>query len=373
MPEYTTERNPPAPRFPLVSSAALDKGDYTPRAIITDCLYAGHPAMDGGIFKSGKTLLAIDGAISIATGCPFLNAFTVPEPMAVVYFTGEGGPSMTQEYGRRIAASKGLKLSDARNLYWCFSVPKLESLHDLDEVQRIHDETAAEVMFFDNLMLCMSGDEAGNVFKMGRVLGNVVRICNERGITPVFVHHFKRTRSTTDLYAPGELLDLTQAGAAEIAGQWWLLTRREAYNPDEPGEHRLWLNIGGRLGHGCLHAVDIHEGRLSDSGGRRWEVAVSKPDDARQAVAGTQEAARAAARRDKAAGDLETDRREIVDAAAKLMKPDTKNGIRDRVACGHNRFARAFASLTNDGTFQAVEIKKSNGQTYQGWQLYHEN
>ena len=33
----------------------------TPRAIITDCLYAGHPAIDGGMFKTGKTLLAIDG------------------------------------------------------------------------------------------------------------------------------------------------------------------------------------------------------------------------------------------------------------------------------------------------------------------------
>ena len=39
---------------------------------------------------------------------------------------------------------------------------------------------------FDNLMLCMSGDEAGNVFKMGQILGGVIRICNERGITPVF-------------------------------------------------------------------------------------------------------------------------------------------------------------------------------------------
>ena len=271
-------QKPSASRFPLVSSVALDRADYTPRAIITDCLYADHPAIDGGMFKAGKTLVAIDGAISIATGRPFLNAFTVPEPMTVVYFQGEGGLSMTQENSRRIAASKRLKLSDIGNLYWCFSVPKLESLTDLDAVERIHDETAAEVMFFDNLMLCMNGEEAGNVFRMGQVLGNVVQICNARGITPVFIHHFKRTRATEDRHAPGELLDLTQAGAAEIAGQWWLLTRREDYNPSEPGEHRLWLNIGGRLGHGCLHGLDLHEGRLSDPGGRRWEVDVLRPE-----------------------------------------------------------------------------------------------
>ena len=54
-------------------------------------------------------------------------------------------------------------------------------------------------------MLALSGDEAGNVFKMGQILGNVIRVCGERGVTPVFVHHFKRTRATADQFAPGEL------------------------------------------------------------------------------------------------------------------------------------------------------------------------
>ena len=104
-----------------------------------------------------------------------------------------------------------------------FRVPKLEDLRDLDEVQRIHDDTGAELMVFDNLMLCMSADEPGNVFRMGQTLANVIRICGERGITPLFVHHFRRTRATANQYDPGELLDLTQAGAAETAGQWLLL------------------------------------------------------------------------------------------------------------------------------------------------------
>ena len=39
-------------RFPIVSCATLDAEDYTPRPIITNCLYAGHPAIDGGMFKT---------------------------------------------------------------------------------------------------------------------------------------------------------------------------------------------------------------------------------------------------------------------------------------------------------------------------------
>ena len=255
------------PRFELVSSAALDSEDYTPSPIITEALFAGSPAVVGGMFKTGKTLLAIDAAVSIATGRMFLGAWTVPEPRGVVYFTGEGGPAVAQEYGRRIAASKGITLADVTNLRWCFSVPRLEDLRDLDAFAKVLDDTAAEVVILDNLMLCLSGDNAGNVYSMGGVLGNAVRLCSERNATPIFVHHFKRTRATADPFAPGELIDLTQAGVAEIAGQWLLLTRRKPYRPDQAGEHKLWLNIGGRMGHSSLHALDIHEG--SRSGLRR--------------------------------------------------------------------------------------------------------
>ena len=179
----------------------------------------------------------------------------------------------------------------------------------------------------------------------------------------------QRTRATEDRFAPGELLDLTQAGAAEIAGQWWLLTRRELYNPDHPGEHRLWLNIGGRLGHGCLHGLDLHEGRLSDPGGRRWEVEVHPGSEAREAVREAQQGAREAAKRAKQESELETDRREIVRIAREQNAPETKNGFRERFSGGHTRFALAFDSLTRDGTLQQANVDKGNGHTYQAWSL----
>jgi hypothetical protein len=218
-------------------------------------------------------------------------------------------------------------------------------------------------------MLCLSGDEAGNVYKMGTILANVIRLCTERGVTPVFIHHFKRTRATADQYAPGELLDLTQAGVAENAGGWILITRRERFDPDQAGEHKLWLSIGGRVGHSSLHAVDVHEGRRSDPGGRRWEVELFRPDDARQAARGAEQGAREAARRAKDAAALEADRREIVAILAKLKAPETKSGARDQFANGHKRFDLAFASLTRDGTLQAAQVERGNGQTYPGWNL----
>ena len=352
-------------RFPIVSSLALDSEDYTARPIITEVLFEGSPAVIGGMFKTGKTLLGIDAAVSIATGRMFLGAWTVPEPHGVVYFTGEGGPAVSQEYGRRIATSKGIALSDVTRLHWCFSVPRLEDLRDLDAFAKVLEKTDAEVIVLDNLMLCLSGDNAGNVYSMGSVLGNVVRICSERGCTPIFVHHFKRTRATADPFAPGELTDLTQAGVAEIAGQWILLARREAYSPADPGEHQIWMTAGGRMGHSSLTALDIHEGSRADPGGRRWEVEVLRPEDVKQQAADGKQAQRQAKQQET----LEADRREIVQAAVKLKAPESKTALREMVSCGHTRFGRAFASLVAEDVLQPATVTKANGQTYGAWKV----
>jgi hypothetical protein len=350
-------------RFKLVTSAALDTEDYTPRPIITDTLFAGSPGQIAGLFKVCKTLLAMDAAISIATGRPFLNHFTVTAPLSVAYFSGEGGPSVAQEYGRRIARAKGLELRDVPNLGWYFSVPRLEDLRDLDALRRIHDDTIAEVMFFDNLMLCLSGDGAGNVFRMGGIFNNVICLCNERGITPIFIHHFKRARATADPYAPGELLDLTQAGAAETAGQWLLVTRRQAFDPDQPGEQSLWLNVGGRLGHGALHALDIHEGRHSDPGGRRWQVDVMTPEEARRTVAERKEQDREA----KAREQLNRDKTRILRAMATLEcehpEGNAKTTIRDRSCVRGNRLDEALSAALEAHEVVGCDLIRSNHKT----------
>ena len=205
---------------------------------------------------------------------------------------------------------------------------------------------------------------------LGQILANLIRICGERGVTPVLIHHFKRTRSTSDPYAPGELLDLTQAGAAEIAGQWLLLTRREPFDPDQAGEHRLWLSAGGRVGHSSLHAVDLHEGRLCDPCGRKWEIDIRPATEARQDADARREEAKRRRAEERTAAALDSDRKELVTILATAAQPQTKTEIRTRATFGYGRFNCAFASLVQDGTIEPKELTKGKGQhVYQGWTL----
>ncbi len=356
-------------RLVSISSAELAADTYMPDPIITSALYADVPAVIGALYKTCKSLVAIDGALSIATGRPFLNCWTVPAPRGVIYFSGEGGKTVARDYGERIAASKGITLADATNLRWCFSVPRLESFEDLDDFTRELDDTAAEVVFLDNLMLCLSGNDAGNVYKMGSVLGNVIRLCSKRKVTPVFVHHFKRTRAV-DRFAPGDLGDLTQSGVAEVAGQWWLLTRQKDYDAECPGEHKLWFSIGGRITDSSIHVLDIEEGKVSDPGGRHWAVRVCAPDEARKNEAENREAAANAKREEREAADV----RKVIQAMAALERQHPEGNvltaIRDRSCIRGQRLDDAIAAAIDDGAVVPCEFQRSNHRTpTRGYQL----
>ena len=133
------------------------------------------------------------------------------------------------------------------------------------------------------------------------------------------------------------------------------------------------MRTGSSVGFGGLYAVAIDEGVMGDDfTGRRWEVTVSNAGDYR-AIAKQREQTRRAEHRKAQEGEaLESDRREIVAAAVKLNRPESKTALRDLAPCGHSRFNRAFASLVADGTFQEATIEKPNGQKYPAWMVRNE-
>jgi hypothetical protein len=76
--------------------------------------------------KAGKTWAALDLAVSVATGRPWLDHFACPSPGPVLLFLGEGGERATVRRIAAIATSKGVdpnQLADPLRL--CFRVPRL--------------------------------------------------------------------------------------------------------------------------------------------------------------------------------------------------------------------------------------------------------
>ncbi len=267
--------------FQVLTAAELDGGDYSVSYLVHGVLVEGQPTMFAAPSKSMKTTTCIDLAISLATGTKFLDQFTVSKPSRTLLMTGESGLATVQETARRIAESKGLVLSDVEGFEVSDQIPLIYDWRHLNALEALLDERKPDVLIGDPVYLMVDGAEAGNLFSMGKQLKPVADICRSRGITLILVHHAKQSSMNAREYQPLTLSDISWSGFAEFARQWFLLSRREDYEPGS-GDHRLWFTYGGSAGHSGLWAVDISEGIADASEGRSYSVTVNEAREARK-------------------------------------------------------------------------------------------
>jgi len=348
--------------YKRLSCAELDAGSYELEYLIDRTLVAAQPCIVAGGKKCLKTSLILDMGISLAIGGFFLGKLKVNRACKVGIMTGESGLATIQETARRICRAAGHRLGDIGGLVFSEDLPRFGSLDHEDALRRFIMDDELEIVMIDPAYLCLPGADSGNLFVQGDLLRGMSKVCTDTGCMMILAHHTRKTK--TDPFSPPELEDIAWAGFQEFARQWFLVGRREAYEPGT-GNHRLWLSVGGSAGHTALWAADISEGTRETEGGRFWQVELMHADEARAAVKDTRERARKA----KTDTNLDADRREIVNAAVKLAGPETKNSLRDRVSCGHRRFDAAFASLVDDRTLVTANVVKPNGQTYDGWRV----
>jgi phage/plasmid primase-like uncharacterized protein len=326
-----------------------------------------------GAFKTLKTSVVMDLLISLATQHRFLNRFPVSRRVRTAVMSGESGGNALQNLARRVSQSKGWAFRRIEDWFSiCTVVPNLSSSADVDAIERYVVERNIGLLCIDPTYLAMPNvraDDAGSIFAMGKLLRALSRLGERTGCTPLIVHHNTRSSMRMNAGEPAELADIAWSGFAEWAGQWVLLSRREKYNPDSDGEHRLWMTAGGRDGHSTLVGVDVTEGRADSPQGRRWDVDVV---DAGKVRAEAMEAAHERkveqqdARKQKQAED---DCTAIVDAMRRIGEPQTKTAIREQCGIGHRGFNVAFADLLSDETIVPVQIVKGNNRTYDGFQL----
>jgi RecA-family ATPase len=76
--------------------------------------------------EAGKTWAALDLAVSVATGRPWLEHIACPSPGPVLVFLGEGGERATVRRIEAIATAKGVDPDQlAAPLQLCFRIPRL--------------------------------------------------------------------------------------------------------------------------------------------------------------------------------------------------------------------------------------------------------
>jgi hypothetical protein len=330
--------------------------------LIEDMLCSGQPLVIGGKSKTLKTSLLVDAAVSLASATPMLGRFKVPTAKKTMLLSGESGDSALVETLHRVRKARGVKMSDIEDTLILDShLPRLTDASGLATVEA-DMQNGVKVLMLDPLYLCMPGDSAGNVFVQGERLRQISDITGKYGCTLILCHHVRKGIFARDNSAAPELDDLAFAGFGEWARQWWLVGRREKFQPGT-GRHSLWLNVGGSGGHSAEFALTINEGHPRS----RWEVKIESAARMREAEDRLKKRRKKDERLRAASIEIQT---ELSD---QLRKKSPQTMAQLAKATGHSRdgagFRDAIAKLEAAKVVIVVEMRGDNGKTLSGYTL----
>jgi hypothetical protein len=151
-----------------------------------------------------------------------------------------------------------------------------------------------------------------------------------------------------------------------MAGQWWLLSRREAYDPRGPGVQRLWLTLGGLFGRSAVTGLDIDEGSPSDRAGRRWKPSTLAADEAAEQGADRSDGQRSAAN----GKTLERDRPRLLAAARQFSDGETASILRHATGLNPLRFGAALSAALQRGELERCDVSKGvRNSPYGGYRI----
>lgn len=151
---------------------------------------------------SGKTFLALDWALSIATGAQWMGYDTLHAP--VVYVSGEGSGGLA----RRVAAWQSVRQRFDPRLWFVIGTVQLTSREDVVSLRDDVVQVGAKLVVVDTLARSMAGADENDASDMGLVVQGLDWIRRDHGCAGLVVHHSGvekgRPRGSTALFGAAD-------------------------------------------------------------------------------------------------------------------------------------------------------------------------
>lgn len=168
----------------------------------------------GGPPKSAKTWLAVDLALSVASGTKALEAYPVPKPGPVVFFAAEDAPARIRERFAAVATRRGVSLK-ALDLH-LLDVPtlRLDDERDRSRLAQTIQNLHPRLLVLDPLVRMHRSDE-NSATEISGLLSFLRRLEREEEVAVLLVHHTRKDggsnsqpglglRGSSDLWAFGD-------------------------------------------------------------------------------------------------------------------------------------------------------------------------
>jgi hypothetical protein len=168
---------------------------------------AGAYGVHAAEMKAQKTWNALDLAVSVASGTPWLAFLAVDEAGPVLIFAGEGGKGEIVRRLRAICLSRSLDLEQLP-IVVCARAPHLSSTEHLALFDEQLEVQKPALVVLDPLYLAARGAKGSDLYAMGELLEQAQLICAKHAASLFCVTHYNRKEGN----GPGRF---TGAGPAE--------------------------------------------------------------------------------------------------------------------------------------------------------------
>lgn len=195
LPLWELIESPPDPLVPVLGGGILDEGN--------GFILAGPPNL-------GKTWIALDAALAVASGSDFLGKFPTT-PGSVLIIDEEG--SVRSAYNRMKMLLKGRELSYDQNIFYVIQREiKLDTPTGQLTVQRLVERYRPRLLILDSLVRLHGGDE-NSARDMARLFETPKRLQRAYGVAVMLLHHTRKPQKE-DFNDPGNLI----RGSGDIRG-----------------------------------------------------------------------------------------------------------------------------------------------------------
>jgi len=229
--------------LPVCRVGELDEPEAQPRWLV-DSLWS-HQAVGfvAGQPKLGKTWLALDLALSVATGTPCLDTYAVTEPGDVLVYLAEDPPAMVRQRLAGLCRHRGLDLETVAVHVITAASLRLDLEDDRRRLREVVGRLKPRLLVLDPLVRLHRRDE-NHSGEIAELLSFLRELQRAHDLAVVVVHHMRKggarrggqaLRGSSDLHAWTDSALYLQAGR----GATVLSIEHRAAPASDPIEVRL--------------------------------------------------------------------------------------------------------------------------------------
>ncbi|HUS27781.1 MAG TPA: AAA family ATPase [Kofleriaceae bacterium] len=197
--------------LPIVHAAGLDDGDALPHWLVDTLWARAGVGVLGGAPKSCKSWLALDLAVSVASGTPCLGVFAVDDPGPVLLYMAEDAAPIVKARLAGICHARQLELATVPIHVITAPVLRLDRGRDQARLRAAIRGLAPRLLVLDPFVRLHRIDE-NDAGQVSALLGYLRTLQRQHDVAVLVVHHARKNggsgglslRGSGDFYAWGD-------------------------------------------------------------------------------------------------------------------------------------------------------------------------